>query len=93
LRILGFKPGIVDGVLGRATHNAIVEYTENTGLDVATTNAEQIVKSLSVAADAELKKQKRKLPRTWKFEVDFTQPNQRYIETGSKPRAKVENLL
>jgi len=76
LRILEFKPGIVDGVLGRSTYNAIIEYTENLGLDVATTSAEQIVKSLSIAADAKLKKQKRKLPKTWNFAVDFTQPKQ-----------------
>lgn len=76
LRILEFKPGIVDGVLGRSTYNAIIEYTENLGLDVASTSAEQIVKSLSIAADAKLKKQKRKLPKTWNFAVDFTQPKQ-----------------
>ena len=76
LRIIGLKPGIVDGVFGRATYRAIAEYAENSDLDLATTSTEQIVNSLSVSADAKLKKHKRKLPKTWDFAVDFTKSTQ-----------------
>ena len=76
MRIIGLKPGIVDGVFGRATYRAIAEYAENSDLDLATTSTEQIVNSLSVSADAKLKKHKRKLPKTWDFAVDFTKPTQ-----------------
>lgn len=76
LRAMLYDIGPVDGKIGKKSFSALKRFSTENGQDLSSISLDDLLKIIEQQAIKTLKKQKRKLPKTFDFKVDFEKPSQ-----------------
>lgn len=76
LRAMLYDIGPVDGKIGKKSFSAVKLFLNRNGQDLSSMSVDDLLKIIEQHAIKTLKKQKRKLPETFNFQVDFEKPSQ-----------------
>lgn len=76
LRALNYDIGPVDGKIGRKSFAALKQFSKNNGHDLNNISVHDFLENIEQQAIRALRKQKRKLPKTFDFNVNFEKSSQ-----------------
>jgi len=76
LRAIGYQIGPVDGEIGKKSFAAILSFSKANDINLQKISVEKLIVALENKARGALRVQKRNLPRTWSFKIDFEKKSQ-----------------